>query len=435
MAMVTGRAARTTLVGVLTAAVVAGGIWAAAPAGATVARAAATNLVANPSAETLTRGVPKGWTKGWTGTNRPTLSVVARGGGSGPRFVRTRITSWTSGGAWWTAPPAAVTGGATYRVQDLYRSGTDTRMLAAATVGGKLVWLTLGDVPAAKTWTAAGFTVTVPAGTTALRVAHSLRAAGYLDVDGVSVTPAPGAAAAPAATPTPTPTAAPVAVKGATATGKGLISLTFDDGTADHYTNVLPALRAKGQVGTFYIISGYLNAKTYLTIDQIKALQGAGNEIGSHTVNHPHLSDLSAAEVESQFSESKKTLEANFGPVTDVAYPYGGSNETVRQIAAKYYASGRSTDGGPNVRGAYDHYRLTIGYVLNTTSLDTVKQWIADAQAKNTWLILCYHGVNEGKPDETYNVSPATFAAQLAAVKTAGIPVVTVRDGLRLTAG
>ena len=108
---------------------------------------------------------------------------------------------------------------------------------------------------------------------------------------------------------------------------------------------------------------------------------------------------------------------------------------TAAMCAAKYYASGRSTDGGLDVPGQYDRYRLTIGYVLNTTSLDTVKQWIADAQAKNTWLILCYHGVNEGKPDETYNVSPATFAAQLAAVKTAGIPVVTVRDGLRLTAG
>ena len=431
MSVLRARAARAAVTGVLATVVVAGGLWAATPA-----TAATANLVANPSAETLARGLPKGWTKGFTGTNRPTLSVVAKGGGSGPRFVRTKITSWTSGGAWWLSPAAAVKGGATYRVSDLYRSGSPTRVLAAATVKGKLVWLPLGSPAAAGTWTAGTWTVTVPAGTTALRIAHTLRSVGYLDVDGVSVTPAPtpagsGSTAAPAPTATPAAGGAPVTVKGST--GRGLVSLTFDDGTVDHYTNVLPALRANGQVGTFYIISGYLGAPSYLSIDQIKALQAAGNEIGSHTVDHPQLTTLTSAQVEAQFSQSKQKLEANFGPITDVAYPYGGSNETVRQIAAKYYASGRSTDGGLDVPGQYDRYRLTIGYVLNTTSLDTVKQWIADAQAKNTWLILCYHGVNEGKPDETYNVSPGTFAAQLAAVKSAGIPVVTVRDGLGRT--
>jgi peptidoglycan/xylan/chitin deacetylase (PgdA/CDA1 family) len=217
------------------------------------------------------------------------------------------------------------------------------------------------------------------------------------------------------------------------ASGKGLVSLTFDDGTSDHYSNVLPILRSNGQVGTFYVISGYLNANHYLTVDQAREIQNAGNEIGSHTVDHPHLPTLSAAKIESELADSKAALEKNFGPITDLAYPYGDNNATVRQIAAKYYTSARSTNGGLLTPGSYDRYDLTIGYVLNTTPLDTVKKWIADAQADNKWLILCYHAVSNGRPGETYNVQIPDFQAQVGAIKSSGVRVVTIRDGLKLT--
>jgi peptidoglycan/xylan/chitin deacetylase (PgdA/CDA1 family) len=290
-----------------------------------------------------------------------------------------------------------------------------------------VVWRTLGTARPVTGWAGAAYSFTVPAGATSVRLAHTLGAVGVLDVDGVSLNLKP--APAPAKHPV-TPTGSKPAPA---ASGKGLVSVTFDDGTADHYSQAAPVLKADGLPGTFYLISGYLGGNGYVTVAQAKQMQAAGNEIGSHTVDHPHLTQLTAAQVDAELGDSKKALEANFGPVTDLAYPYGTSNATVQQIVAKYYASARSTDSAPNVPGKYNKYSLTIGYVLNTTSVATIKQWVADAQAKNTWLILCYHGIADGKPGETYVTSVGNFTSAMANLKSSGVRVVTVHDGLKLT--
>lgn len=394
------------------------------------------NLVPNPSAGAVARGVPKGWVTVSAGVNRAVSTVKGRGGKLGGTFVSTRITAYRTGVAGWSSPVAAVRPGVRYTVGDVYRSSAATQLLVAATVRGRTVYYRLGAVRAAATWTPTAFAFVAPAGVTRIRVTHVLNRTGSLDVDDASVVQAlapqrPAPATPPSSStstaPGRTPTTPPPA------SGRGVVSITFDDGTNDHYTNVLPVFKANGQVGTFYLITADIGTGHYLTVAQAKELQAAGNEIGSHTVTHPHLSQLNPAQLEKELADSKKALEANFGPVTDIAYPYGDSSAKVRQVVAKYYASGRSTDGGLNTPGTYDKYKLTIGYVLNTTPLSKIKQWIADAQAKNTWLILCYHGVSNGKPGETYNVQVSDFSAAMAAVKASGVRVATVRDALKLT--
>src|SRR2546421_7381482 len=72
-----------------------------------------------------------------------------------------------------------------------------------------------------------------------------------------------------------------------------VVSLTFDDSTADQYTNVLPALQQAGLHGTFYTITGYIGVNpAYMTLPQLQAIAGAGNEIAGHTVLHPDLTQL-----------------------------------------------------------------------------------------------------------------------------------------------
>src|SRR5262245_51707835 len=59
-----------------------------------------------------------------------------------------------------------------------------------------------------------------------------------------------------------------------------VVSLTFDDSTADQYTNVLPALQQAGLHGTFYTITGYIGVNpAYMTLSQLQAIASAGNEI------------------------------------------------------------------------------------------------------------------------------------------------------------
>ena len=112
--------------------------------------------------------------------------------------------------------------------------------------------------------------------------------------------------------------------------------LTFDDGKADALTHVLPALQARGMRAAFFIPTALVGQPGYLTWDGVRALQAAGMEIGSHSVDHPRLPDLADAQVRAELVESKRALEAQLhAPVDLLAYPYNSVRRRVRDLAAE----------------------------------------------------------------------------------------------------
>ena len=88
------------------------------------------------------------------------------------------------------------------------------------------------------------------------------------------------------------------------------IVLTFDDGTEDALTRVLPALRKRGMRATFFVITGFVGKPGYLSWDGVRALAAAGMEIGSHSVDHAHLADESDQRVREELTASKRELES-----------------------------------------------------------------------------------------------------------------------------
>jgi peptidoglycan/xylan/chitin deacetylase (PgdA/CDA1 family) len=387
--------------------------------------ASARALLSNGSVESVSRQTPKGWAKTGFGTNTRVQIVASGGAQRGRRFVRTRITRHTSGAAWWYTPTVAVKGGSTYTYSEYYRSGGRTTVNAYFTVRGRVVGKQLAAVPASPAWKAFRGAVVAPAGATKVRFGHALVSAGYVDVDNASLVA--GGAVAPRHT---APRTGPPATA---ASAKGLISLTFDDGWANQATNAAPIMKAADMPGTFYLISSVLGSGEYMSVAQARSLQAAGSEIGSHTVSHRNLNNLDPAARTKELADSKRALEARFGSITSLAYPYGSSNATVRAEAAKYYSSARSTDPGNNVRGKYNRHSLRIGYVLNTTPLSTVQGWIKDAKANNSWLVLCYHRIADDNAGDAYTASVSAFRSQINAIKASGVPVVTVRDAIKRT--
>jgi peptidoglycan/xylan/chitin deacetylase (PgdA/CDA1 family) len=102
------------------------------------------------------------------------------------------------------------------------------------------------------------------------------------------------------------------------------VLLTFDDGHADAYTNVFPVLRWHGFVGTFSIVSGYVDLPGNVTWAQVIEMSNAGMEIVAHTVSHEDLNISRDDIVRYQAVESKRALEANIGkPVNYFTYPSG----------------------------------------------------------------------------------------------------------------
>jgi peptidoglycan/xylan/chitin deacetylase (PgdA/CDA1 family) len=108
-------------------------------------------------------------------------------------------------------------------------------------------------------------------------------------------------------------------------TGQKMAALTFDDGPSKWTQAVLDALAAKHVPATFFVLG--VNAANYKsTIQKIRA---AGNEVESHSWNHPDLTTLTPEQVKSQLSRTAAII----GQTDFLRPPYGAYNPSVTSIA------------------------------------------------------------------------------------------------------
>jgi peptidoglycan/xylan/chitin deacetylase (PgdA/CDA1 family) len=126
------------------------------------------------------------------------------------------------------------------------------------------------------------------------------------------------------------------------------VALTFDDGYADAATEAAPLLRQFGDVGTFFVSTGYLGTDGHMTKAQVRALAIEGMEIGAHTVTHPDLTQLSGGAVDKEVRASRSALQAISGQTVDAfAYPAGRYNASVETtVRSAGFLVALSTDAG-----------------------------------------------------------------------------------------
>lgn len=220
------------------------------------------------------------------------------------------------------------------------------------------------------------------------------------------------------------------------------ISFTFDDGLASTYTQAYPALSANGITGTEYVTTGCIGMTTatntcrandstpYMSWTQVKALQTAGWEIGSHTVTHPYLATsdatdgqpnvLTPAQVTTELTKSKSDLAAQGINATAFSSPYGDYNGAVLAQVAKYYTSQRGFADQNNNDWPYNDYIINDYHVEGKTTVTQVQAKIDDAIANKRWLVLTFHDIKtkpSTNPDD-YEWSTANLKAVAAYAKT-----------------
>ncbi|GAB3985989.1 hypothetical protein GCM10029978_100300 [Actinoallomurus acanthiterrae] len=219
---------------------------------------------------------------------------------------------------------------------------------------------------------------------------------------------------------------AALAVPGATtahAAATTVVTLGFDDGVKDQFTNARPILQAHAMHGVFYINSGQTNLTNYMSQSDIAALASDGNEIGGHTVDHADLTTLSSDDAKREICNDRVTL-LNWGfAVKNFAYPYGATNAAVEQIAHDCGYNSARTVGGVVSPGSCDGcgYAETIppadayntqtpDSIKSDTSLATIKGYVTNAENHGGgWVQLVFHHVCDACTD-TYSVSPSTLS-------------------------
>lgn len=114
------------------------------------------------------------------------------------------------------------------------------------------------------------------------------------------------------------------------------VALTFDDGYADFATAAAPIMERYGEVGTDYVVSGFVGRPNYMTADQVLQVAAAGMAIGAHTVHHINLTKAPLAVAAYEIEGSKQDLEGMLQrPVNDFAYPYGGRDPEVEKLVER----------------------------------------------------------------------------------------------------
>jgi peptidoglycan/xylan/chitin deacetylase (PgdA/CDA1 family) len=112
------------------------------------------------------------------------------------------------------------------------------------------------------------------------------------------------------------------------------VVITFDDGSETDLLSAAPALAKLGFSATFYVTTGFLHRPGYLSKQQLRELAASGFDIGSHSISHPYLSDLSRDELRREILQSKDELEQILGkPVVHFSCPGGRWSREAASIA------------------------------------------------------------------------------------------------------
>jgi len=175
-----------------------------------------------------------------------------------------------------------------------------------------------------------------------------------------------------------------------------LFHVTFDDAYRS-LVEALPFLSGLGVPATIFACTSYArdgrpfdvpelrddaitDPEAFATMDwaALRAAASGGIEIGSHTVSHPHLPQLSDAELDRELSESKAELEDELGaPCRLLAYPYGEEDDRVREAARRAgYDAAFAVDPGRERSDRFAVPRLAVyrhdtsaGFRFRTSSL------------------------------------------------------------------
>jgi peptidoglycan/xylan/chitin deacetylase (PgdA/CDA1 family) len=202
------------------------------------------------------------------------------------------------------------------------------------------------------------------------------------------------------------------------------VSLTFDDGRADQM-EAAQILAEHEMAATFFVISGRIGASGYMSLPNLEELAAAGNEIGDHTVNHLNLTNVNREEAERQICNARVQLEAWGFPVTDFAYPQGGTDPELEEIVENCnlnsarivsdLVSPGACSGCPysNAIPPEDPYKVkTPDSIKATTSLADLKGLVAQAQEHGGgWVPLVFHHVCD--ECDAASIDPETFKAFL----------------------
>lgn len=204
-----------------------------------------------------------------------------------------------------------------------------------------------------------------------------------------------------------TPTVSELVSAPAKWTGRTAV-ITFDDGYADNLA-ASAALQKRGMRATWFIVTGAIGevptwpadgrpAGRLLNATELREMQAAGMEVGSHTVSHVRLTEVDDTRLHQELGGSRATLEDLLGhAVTSFAYPFGARDarcaEAVHQAG---YTAACTTRTGWALRDG-DPYLLRRLSVYNTDTASSLARKLLFASHDVSWSAIARYFIQQTK--------------------------------------
>jgi peptidoglycan/xylan/chitin deacetylase (PgdA/CDA1 family) len=210
----------------------------------------------------------------------------------------------------------------------------------------------------------------------------------------------------------------------------GVVTIDFDDNATGQFELARPLMIAKGYPGSIYPIGDTADSRAdgAMSIADMHMLEDLyGWEIGAHSrtvADHVTMTTLTDAQIEDSILRMRQWLTSKGFKANVFAYPNGGSDTRVRNVARRYFSLGRRTGYTPlmmNTPMTSGHF--TYGAAFNTTSA-SILPLIDAAVARKQWLSLGFHGFISGASSGA-NMGTTDFGVVLDYIQSKGMAVVT----------
>jgi hypothetical protein len=161
------------------------------------------------------------------------------------------------------------------------------------------------------------------------------------------------------------------------------LSITVDDNSGPDHTWWLEMGDTHGLKVTWFIITSAIGNSFSGPWENYRNLVARGHDVQSHSVTAMHPDRPGWKDVESEFSDSQKAIEANIPGVRCLtfAYPGGGDERTVKSkseltaLAAKYYIGAR---GRPGINAANTIHYHRVSSISGRINYGDAKHAVMD---------------------------------------------------------
>ncbi|MEV1199277.1 polysaccharide deacetylase family protein [Microbispora rosea] len=173
----------------------------------------------------------------------------------------------------------------------------------------------------------------------------------------------------------------------------GYVGLTYDDGpNPSNTTNLLNTLKANGLRATFFNIGQ--NAQNNPSL--VRAQVDAGMWVGNHSWTHPHLTQMSSSQIQSELQRTQQAIQQATGTAPKLFRPpYGETNSTLKSVEQQLGLreiiwdvdsqdwNGASTSQIVQAAGRLQNGQIILMHDQYATTVQAISQIAANLRSRN----------------------------------------------------